>query len=487
MNSQKTFSERVIQSFLYSGAGNLISKVINVFGLLIVLKIISPEAFGVASIVIAIFVVVQAVTELGLGVAIVQAKTLTRRQIDSLFWVSLGLTAAIYSVIYFTAPLLAHFFSEPSLVDMIRVNGLIVVFYTFYFIPVNILKRDLLFKKIVVINNGSLLFSSILMVALAYYGYGAWSIILAEVANKGGQLILAQVFKPHFPKFQFNWSEIRFNVSFGIYATGSRLLYNLYTNADYFIVGKVFGTQALGIYSLAYRIVSEVVKLLTSNINEVAYPAFARLQNEIDRLKKYFFTLARASMQINGLILVIIGLFIEDLLVFVGYNEWLGAVPLIKLLAISAIFRAVSPLVPQLLNAVGKAKLNFYYSLSNAFIMPLAFLIGAQYSLIGVGWAWVIGYPVVVLLLFYFGSRTLKMSLGKFILEAFSNIWVIILVLLFGLFIQKQLVTIFGASSIIVPAVCIPILFTMGMYLIYLRERNTIQLIRGKSKKLEEQ
>ena len=482
MSEENAFKQKVIQSFLYSGAGNLISKLISVFGLLIVLKLISPEAFGIASIVVAIFAVVQAVTEMGLGVAIVQAEKLTRRQIDSLFWISLILTACIYAVLYFIAPVLAQFFEQAEITDMIRVNGLVVIFFTFYFVPLNILKRELLFKKIVVISNGSLLFSSILMVILAFYGFGAWSIILAEVANKGSQLILAQLFHPHFPKFHFSWSEIRENVSFGVYATGSRLLYNLYSNADYFIVGKIFGTHALGIYALAYKIVSEVVKLLTSNINEVAYPAFSRLQTDMPRLRLYFFTLARASMQINAVILIVIGIYIDDILTFAGYTEWLNSVDLVRILAIAAILRSVSPLVPQLLNAVGKAKLNFYYSLSNAIIMPIAFLFGAQYGLSGVGWAWVAGYPVVVLLLFYFGSQVLEISVFKFIRDAFSNFWMLLLVLAFGVILQTQILVIFSSSYVANMIIGILLILLLSVLLIYKRERETIAVIRGKSR-----
>ena len=253
VNNKVSFSTRVIRSFLYSGVGNTITKLINVVGLFFVLKLISPDEFGIASIVIAIFAIIQAFTEMGLGASIVQAEKLSKRELSSLFWISIGITTIIYSFIFFTAPLAANFYEQSSLKSLIRINGIVVVIFTFYFISYNMLKREMKFKEIAIIDNVSLLVSSIIMVALAYFNFGAWSIIIAEISYRFGQLMYTQYFYPFWPKLEFNWNEIQPKVEFGLYATGSRLLYNLYSNADYLIVGKIFGSTSVGIYSFAYN------------------------------------------------------------------------------------------------------------------------------------------------------------------------------------------------------------------------------------------
>lgn len=476
------FSTKVIRSFLYSSAGNTFSKIINTVGLFVVLKLISPEAFGIASIVLAVFAVLQAVTELGLGISIVQASEITKRELNSLFWLSALISAFLYVLIYASAPFIAVFYEQPLLTDLIRTHGLIVLLFTLYFVPRNILKRDLNFKELAIIDNASLILSTIIMVILAYYDYGAWAIIGGEVANRIGQLILTQFYSTFWPQFQFNWKEIKPLVQFGLYATGSRLLYNLYSNADYLIVGRMFGAEAVGIYTLAYRIVSDTVKTITSNFNEVAYPTFARLQNQVERLRKYFFTITKASLQINSLILVVITIFIEDLLLLGGYEEWIEAVPLVQILAFVAILRTVSPIVPQLLNAQGESRLNFYYSLSNVFIMPVAFYIGAQFSLIGVCIAWLIGYPLVVSVLLYFGGRLLELSFFEFVARIFSGIWFFPLLLLVGASIHFLLSYLGVSSPLLSLVIGIVSLGGIGIYTLYVSEKETIKLLFNRAK-----
>jgi O-antigen/teichoic acid export membrane protein len=479
-SSSQQFSWQVIRSLLYSGVGTTVSKVLNVVALLVVLKLISTAAFGIASIVLALFTILRAATEMGLGKAIVQAQEITQREIHSLFWISLALAVGMYLALVAAAPLVAWFYGEPQVTALIRVFGLSIVLFPFYFVPKSRLKKEMRFGPIVFAENASLLASAVLMVTLAAYGYGAWSIILGELGVHVGRLVLFHVFRPYVPRFYFNWKEVKPRVSFGLYATGSRLLYNFYINSDYLIVGRVFGAEAVGIYTLAYRIISDPVNTLAGTINDVTYPAFAKLQNQLERLRTYFYTIARASLALIGLVLVIVAVYAGDLLVVGGYEKYLDAVPLIRVFALIGVLRCVSPIVPQLLNAVGRAQLNFYYSLSNSILMPIAFLVGAQISLAGVAWAWVIGYPVVVILLFHFGARVLETSLPVMLGKIAAGGLVLVPTLGVALGLRAATDAYLPGRPVLALALGVLVTLGVGLGLAYVSERDTIAVLRGR-------
>lgn len=477
--SEQSFAGQVIQSLLYSGLGKTISKVLNVVALLVVLKWISTSAFGIASIVLAIFSILKAVTELGLGVAIVQAKDITQEEIDSLFWLSLGASGTLYLLLAAAAPLVGWFYGEPQLTELLQVYGLSLVVFSFYFVPKNLLTKELSFGRIVFAENASLLGSSLVMVALAYYGFGAWSIILGELGNRVGRLGLFNVFRPYWPRLAFNWTKVQPRVSFGLYATGSRLLYNFYINADYLLVGRIFGPEAVGIYTMAYRIISDPVKTLAFTINDVAYPAFAKLQDELDRLRTYFFTIARANLSLIGLVLVVIAVHIEELLVVGGYEKYFDAIPLVYIFSLVGVFRAVAALVPQLLNAVGQARLNFFYAILSSILMPIAFFIGGQFSLNGVAWAWVAAYPLVVGVLFYFSARVLRMSFLSVLGKVAPGGVVLLPTLGAGLALQFFTDAYLPNMPIWALGIGVALTLAVGLALIILREREAISILRG--------
>ncbi len=422
MADDRPFASRVARAFAFSGVGNIFAKGMFFVSLLIVLRLMDTADFGVASIVLAVFAITEAFNELGLGVALIQRKETSREEIDALFWISMGLSTFIYVVILLGAPLLASFYDQQQLTPLLRVYGLILIMFPFYFISRNLLMKELAFGKLAVADNLSLASASVTMIVLGYHGYGPWAIIAGDLVHRFGRLVFYNAFHPYFPRFRTSFSRIGGMVRFGIYVTGSRLLYNFYIHADYLIVGKVFGAEVLGIYTLAYRIVSDPVKTLAMITNQVAYPAFSTLQNDTERLRRYFYTITRFTMMIIGTILLVIAVFVDWLLEIGGYDQYMGAVSLVRILAFVGLVRCVAPLVPQLLNAVDKAKLNFMYSLATAVVMPVAFLVGAQFSFTGVAVSWVVAYPFVVLVLFAFGARILDVKLPFFVIKSFSGI-----------------------------------------------------------------
>ena len=71
--------------------------------------------------------------------------------------------------------------------------------------------------------------------------------------------------------------------------------------------------------------------------------------------------------------LVIVGVYIEELLLVGGYEKYFDAIPLVYIFALMGVLRTVAALMPQLLNAVGQARLNFFYSLFSSVLMPWPF------------------------------------------------------------------------------------------------------------------
>ncbi len=479
MPAAQPFGRRVALSFLYSGAGSVTSRVVNAVALLVVFKLISPEDFGVASIVLALFAVLQGVTELGLGAALVQAQRLGRRELDTLFWAAALMALAVYALLFAAAPLVAWFYDEPVLADLLRVQGLGVVLFAGYFVSRSWLVKHLRFGRIAVADNVSLVLSALGMVGLAALGLGPWAIIGGELGNRLGQLVFCQAFRPYRPRFRPAFGRVRPLIRFGLYATGSRLLYNLYVNADYLLVGKLFGAEAVGLYTLAYRIISDPVKALMSVVGDVAFPSFSALQAEVGRLRRYFFTIARVTLSVVGTVAAVLAVFLDWLLLLGGYEPWLEAVPIARVLAGLAVWLCVSPLVPQLLNAVGRSELNFTYSLAAALFMPAAFFAGAQLGLMGVAWAWVVAYPLVVVVLFRFGAGALGMGLGAFLGRIAGGLVVLLPAAALALGLRVGLAGVWAAAPLPVTALGVLAPLGLALGLAVWRERDVIALLRG--------
>jgi len=476
--SEKSFAGQVAESVLYSGAASVVARIANAGALFFTLKIITEAQLGIAALAIALFDSIKSLTELGLGEALVQAEKPEKIQVDSLFWMTFVVSAAFYIMLFFAAPLIAHFYETPELAEMVRVYMLAIVLYAIYMIPSKLLMKELEFKKLAITDNLTLLFSAMLMIYLAANGFGAWAIILAELANKFGQTVLCQYFLPYYPKFHYNYKKVKDLVAFGIYTTGSKFFKNFYMNADYLIIGKVFSKDMLGIYSFAYRIVFDTVKELSSVINRVAFPTFSKLRHEIPRLRIYFYTISRASMLTVGVLMIIIGTYADWMLELTGYQKWLDAVPYMRIFVMVGIFQCLITLLPKLLNAKGQAKLNFYYTAVNALILPLGFLIAAQFSMMAVALSWFIVYPAVSLVIIYFGAMLTESNPVWFTLKSFDALLILIPITIISIAFRYGVLYLFGSITWLGLVLPVLMLLVISFVIIWFKEQKTIEAIR---------
>jgi teichuronic acid exporter len=393
-------ARQVSVSMAWMALGTIVSKLIRVAALFVLLGLITKEELGVAQIALTVFVILQSVTELGLGAALVRAKDVDEADLAALFWVSVAASVALYAAVFLISFPLAAWYDQPVLAPLIQVQALGVLCFSLYVVPRTLLVRDLRMGRVTLAENLAGGLSAIVMMGLAFAGLGVWSLIVGEVASRLFELVIHQLNRPYFPRFVWAPRRIRAMLSFGLYNTGSRFLGRFYTEVDYLIVGKLFSEAATGLYAFAFRSVDDIVKALTHMVNQVAYPTFSRLQDRPAELRAFLFGIARGSGLLIGVVLAFLVAFTEPILNALGYTQWLAAVPLVRLFACIGLLRAILPLLGSVINAFGEARYMLVYGLALSVVLPVAFVLGGLIAFEGVAVAWLVAFPPVSLLLF---------------------------------------------------------------------------------------
>jgi PST family polysaccharide transporter len=182
----------------------------------------------------------------------------------------------------------------------------------------------------------------------------------------------------------------------GWHVTVSRVAWYAYSNADYAIVGRVLGKNALGTYGFAWQIASIPVDKVSAVVGRVTLPIFARVQDDYAAVRRYLRALIEGLALITFPLSFGLALVADDFVLLALGEPWRPAIVPLRLLALYAGFRSVTTLFPQVLVAIGRARWGMILSLLLAIVMPAAFLIGARWGTGGVATAWIIAYPLVV-------------------------------------------------------------------------------------------
>ena len=420
MSEQKRLDTSVNRGLAWIGIASSLVGVLDLLAILIILNTwVSKAEYGIATMCIWIFPILDQATDLGLSSAVIQKDDHSESKISTVFWINLGTASVLFVLLLIIAPIVGTQIGYPIVGWMLVVYGTKLLFQNLYFIPVAMMKRELRFKELSVIRVIANLAEFFGKIGFAAAGFGIWCFVLGPMCRVFVTGVGAQMRHPWRPKMILRISEAKEYISFGLKTSASQILFYFYTNVDYPIVGAFFGKEALGLYRLAFEVVLEPVRMISNVIVDIAFPAFARLRHTKDRLIAQFVSFTRLNLITVMTYSAIVLVAAEDVIsvIFPGY---VGAEPAIRILCIVAVLRAVSFVVPPLLDGVGRPERTFKYTLTAAVALPLsyiggAWLLGPSLGFVSVAVAWAIGYPIAFAVLVFMATATLEWSVMKYL------------------------------------------------------------------------
>lgn len=363
---------------------------------IVVMRLLSPSDYGLMAMATVFIAFLVLMSEIGLGPAIVQKQHITKEKLRQAFGIVLILNVALCIVLNLSANLIAHFFGDERLVLILQVLSLQFIFIAFTVIPESLLQRRLEFKHRALIDLGSAVASSVLTLVLAVYDFGVWSLVLGNLANSLCRAVWMNVACRFQLMPSFSLSGMRGLLGFGGNVAASRLLWYGFSQADTVILGKLLGKEALGFYSVAVHLASLPVQRVSGVLNQVAFPAFSRIQNDKQVMGLY----ALKSLRILALfafpVLWGISSVARNLVAVILGPQWEPAVLPLQLLALVMPLMMLSTFMSSVCNAFGRPDLSLKNVILGCFVMPPAFYIGSLWGIQGFALAWLLAYPVVV-------------------------------------------------------------------------------------------
>jgi PST family polysaccharide transporter len=364
---------------------------------LAVARILHPDDYGLMTLAAVFLILADLLAEAGFGKALIHEDDLRPTDVASAFTVSLALAIALYGVLFAVAGAAEVFLEAPGLQLLLRVLGLMVPLVPFRAIPLALLDRDLKLGRQAATHVLSSVVQSSLVLGLALAGAGYWALAAGALAARVLEVFVLSYAAGWRPRLVWPTADSWRLLKFGIHASLASLLWFVFSNSDFAIVGKLAGATALGYYALAFQLISLPVQKLTTNTNQIAYPVFCRLRHDLPLLRDWFLRVTGLLGFVGMPAMAGMALVAEDGIAVVLGERWAPAVLPFQLLAVVGILMIYGAALPPLLNAVGRPDLNLRYTAVCTLLFPAGFLIGARMAgVTGVCIAWLILYPIVI-------------------------------------------------------------------------------------------
>jgi O-antigen/teichoic acid export membrane protein len=351
---------------------------------------LNPEDFGVMSLATVVTGFVMMFRDMGTGAAVIQRQVADAALVGSLFSLNALLSALGALLTAAAAPAIAAFFEAPILQPVLQVLAVPFAIAGLCVVPQAVMEREGRFDKLARIELGGVAAGVVTGIALAYNGWGIWSLVGQATVSTVVTTVLMTAAARVLPTLHPDWRLLRGVAGYSVNLTGFNVFNYLVRNADNMIIGKLLGPQELGYYALAYQIALGPVRAFGAVVGRVLFPSLARVQH--DRAvsgRAYLQAVALMVSVCFPLMALLVALAHAGTLALLG-ESWRPMVPILMVLGVVGFVQSASITTGSIYMATGRTDILMRWGLATGALAIAAFWIGAQWGAVGVAVAYAI-------------------------------------------------------------------------------------------------
>ena len=380
-------------SFFFSFAEKYTVLLLGIVATMVLSRLLTPAEVGVYSLGAVLVALAQVVRDFGVGQYLIQEKQLDTVKLRAALATSLLVAWLLAGLVLLASAPLAQFYGEPRLTLVLRVLSVNFLLIPFSALTLPMLRRQLRFRAIYAINAANSMVNLLVAVLLALQGYSYMSMVWAALAGSCASLAVSLLVRPR----ELPWLPGRRGIGdiarFGAYATGGGLVDEAGVAAPDLIIGKLIGIESLALFGKAQSVLNIFNQAITSAISPVVFPLFAaRAREEGGQGGKggaqlvYLRTISYMTALAWPFFLFLACMALPLVKVLYG-TQWLGCVPLIRIMCLSSAVYSMFSMARYLFVATGQLHAQVRLDACAGAIKVALLLAAAPFGLVAVAWA----------------------------------------------------------------------------------------------------
>lgn len=377
---------------------------------IVLARLLVPADFGLAALSLIVVGLVTLAADLGLGAAIIQRAELSERHLRVALTAALLLGLVIAGLVVAAAPLIGLVARADTLPAVLRLQSFVFITSGGDTVARAILQRRLDFRRLYVVDVASqLLGTGLVSLACAFAGMGVWSLVFGNLARgviscsltmKAAKLPLKPLLTRH---------ELHELLDFGVRVSANGMVNYVARSGDNFIVGRMLGTAALGVYARAFNLMMMPLNYVTGAFFATLVPAFAELQNQRRRMGRGFLLSVQLSAIVVAPIAGVMMVAAPHLILGLYGEQWATAIRPLQVLCLIAVPTAVTSLTGPVNRACNRVVTELKFQCTFATAVVGTSIVGAHYGIVAV--AALVGF-VTILMYVAMCSLALSATMG---------------------------------------------------------------------------
>lgn len=404
--------QKAVRGGAFTFASQWTRFVLRIASMAILSRLLEKDDFGLVAMVTAFTGFASLFADAGLTQAAMRAKTLSREQASSLFWINLSVAFGVAVLVVACSPAIAWFYGREQLVAIACVASVSLVAGALGAQHVALLQRELRFGRLAMVEMIANLSAVTIAVVAASLGAGYWALVAQVIATSAITSIgawLATGWRPLLPGIAPGTREL---LSTGSHLSGTEVLNYVGVNADSVILGKFSGEGPLGEYSRAQGLLLMPLTQIIAPFTKVAVPLLSRVQDQPERFARAYYRMCALVALVSTPLIAVLMVAARDIVLIMLGRKFADAALLFQILAVAAWGMPIAATSTWVAIATGQTKELFWRNLIRVAIFVTAFLVGVQWEAIGVAWAYVIATHALRIPMMWWTLRATPVSMG---------------------------------------------------------------------------
>jgi O-antigen/teichoic acid export membrane protein len=379
---------------------------------IIIVRLLAPADFGLVAMAMSVIAICELFGQVGLDVALIHNPDVTRRHYDTAWTFSVILSAVTAVVLLVVAFPAAKFYGEPRLLPIVLSLALGSLISGFENIGVVAFRKRLRFDKEFQFIFGKKLASFAVTVLLAVLLRNYWALIAGIVVGRLAAVCLSYYVQEYRPRWSLEASHELFHFSKWMLINNFVTVFN--SRAADFIVGKVAGVHALGLFNVSYELSNLPTSELIAPVNRAVFPGYARKSADISALQQGYLNVIGIIAAVGVPAGVGIAATAGVLVPLIFGPQWTEAIPLVAILAIYGVIAAMKTNAHYVYLALGRPNIAAYLGLMQiSMLLPTLVLLSMKYGVTGAAYAYLVSQAVFTPFSFWALFKTLDITVHQ--------------------------------------------------------------------------
>ena len=353
--SNQIDNKTTVKNFIWRFAERCGAQGVSFIVSIVLARLLEPSVYGTIALVTVFTTILQVFVDSGLGTALIQKKDADDLDFSSVFYFNFTVCLILYLGMFISAPYIAKFYGDETLVPGIRVISLTLGISGVKNIQQAYVSRNMLFKRFFFSTIGGTIASAFVGIFMAYIGMGVWALVAQQLSNATIDTIILWVTVKWKPKRMFSWKRLKELLSYGWKLLVSALLETVYNNLRNLVIGKLYSSADLAFYNQGDKFPKLIVTNINTSIDSVLLPTMASAQDDSTRVKNMTRRAIKTSTYIMAPLMIGLAFCSNTIVELVLTDKWLPCVPFLQIFCITYMFQPVHTANLNAIKAMGKS------------------------------------------------------------------------------------------------------------------------------------